>query len=310
MKHYFNKSFLIGSLAIIIAATAWSLDGTLIRPNFYSFPALNVVFIEHIFGALLFAPFLFLGYRKLIWISKKSIFDIVWISLFGWLLWTLAITEAYFAAFRWDTTFSTVIILQKLQPIFALWLARIVLKEKLSKKFYLWAAIGIASAYMIAFWWWNSVLEMNLFSNPAFYAILAAFAFGSSTVFGKDLVDHLWFKLTTALRCTITSFLAWIAIVLFWDISAIANFESLHWQLFTLIVFSSWALGLGLYYFGLKKIPASAATIFELAWPLSGILFDYIFNGNILSPIQILFSVILLISFFMIIRDAKVFIKK
>jgi hypothetical protein len=32
---------------------------------------------------------------------------------------------------------------------------------------------------------------MNLFSNPAFYAILAAFAFGSSTVFGKDLVDHL-----------------------------------------------------------------------------------------------------------------------
>jgi hypothetical protein len=66
MKHYFNKSFLIGSLAIIIAATAWSLDGTLIRPNFYSFPALNVVFIEHIFGALLFAPFLFLGYRKLI----------------------------------------------------------------------------------------------------------------------------------------------------------------------------------------------------------------------------------------------------
>jgi len=310
MKQHFNKSFLIGSVAIIIAATAWSLDGTLIRPNFYSFPALNVVFIEHIFGSLLFAPFLFLGYRKLTKLSKKSMFDIVWISLFGWLLWTLAITEAYFAAFRWDTTFSTVIILQKLQPIFALWLARIVLKEKLSKRFYLWAVIGIASAYMIAFWSGNSLVDIDLLGNPAFYAILAAFAFGSSTVFGKDLVDHLWFKLTTALRFIVTALLAWLAILLFGDIAAIAQFESLHWQLFTLIVFTSGAVGLGLYYFGLKKIPASAATIFELAWPLSGIIFDYIFNGNILSPVQILFSIILLWSFFMIIRDGKLSIKK
>lgn len=302
MKQYFKGKFLIWSLAIIFAATLWSLDGTLIRPNFYNFSPLNIVFIEHLLGAILLSPFLFFWYKKLKNISKSSVFDIFWVSLFGWLLWTLAITAAYFAAFRWDTTLSTVIILQKLQPIFALWLARVVLKEQLSKKFYCWAWIGIVSAYMIAFGGTTSILELNLMSNPAFYAILAAFAFGSSTVFGKDLVDHLWFRLTTALRFTLTSVLALIAILLFWELSTIWNFEILHWQLFGVILFTSGAVGLFLYYFGLKKVPASAATIFELAWPLSGIVFDYMFNGNILTPVQALFSLVLLWAFFMIIK--------
>ena len=49
------------------------------------------------------------------------------------------ITEAYFAAFRGETTLSTVIILQKLQPIFALALAAILLRERLTKTFYMFA---------------------------------------------------------------------------------------------------------------------------------------------------------------------------
>jgi drug/metabolite transporter (DMT)-like permease len=306
MKQYINKKFLIWAGAIIFAAILWSLDGTLIRPNFYSFPALNIVFIEHLFGAILLSPFLFMGWKKLKKLSKKSMFDIIWICVFGGLFGTLAITEAYFAAFRWDTTFSTVIILQKLQPIFAIWLARIVLKERLSAQFYLWAWLGIASAYMIAFGWLgNDIFNIELFGNPALYAILAAFAFASSTVFGKDLVDHLGFRLTTALRFSITALLALIAVVLFGEISAITNFEVLHWQLFTLIVFTSWAAALFLYYFWLKKVQASAATIFELAWPLSGIFFDWYFNGNVLTPLQAIFSIILLLSFFMIIKQAK-----
>jgi len=61
------------------------------------------------------------------------------------------ITEAYFAAFRGETTLSTVIILQKLQPVFALSMAAILLKEKLSLRFYLWAIVAICSAYMITY---------------------------------------------------------------------------------------------------------------------------------------------------------------
>lgn len=308
MKYiYKNNSFIIGAFAIIIAATFWSLDGTIIRPNFYEFSALNIVFVEHLLWAILLSPCIFWGWKRITTLSRKSILSLIWVSFFGGLLGTLMITEAYFASFRWETTFATVIILQKLQPIFALLLAAILLKERLSKRFYVFATIAIFSAYMIAYGsLGKDIFDISLSNNAAFYALLAAFAFWSSTVFGKNLVSDLGFRVSTALRFSLTAIIAWVAIFIFWDFMTIGNFESFHWKLFLLIVCTSGAGALTLYYYGLKKIPASSATIFELAWPLSWVFFDWYFNGNILNSIQVIFSCILLLCFFMIISDKKI----
>ena len=51
-----------------------------------------------------------------------------------------------------------------------------------------------------------------------------------------------------------------------------------------------------LYYYGLKKIPASLATLCELAWPFSAVIFDYFFNHNVLSFTQIVGAVVLVIA--------------
>lgn len=301
-----SRSFIIGAAAIIVAAILWSLDGTLIRPNFYSFPALNIVFIEHFLWAMLLSPFLFWGWKRICSMEKKDYFAVLWVSLLGWLVWTYFITEAYFAAFRGETSFATVIILQKLQPIFALSLASLVLKERLTAWFYAWAWIAVFSAYMIAFWaLWENIFSLNIFSSAAFYAFLAAFAFGSSTVFGKRLVSDLWFRVASALRFWVTAILSLVVLILVGDFAPFLTFEPLHYRLFWIIVLTSGAWALFLYYFGLKKIPASKATIFELAWPLSWIFFDWYFNGNVLNLTQILFSLLLLLSFFMIIKEQK-----
>jgi len=307
MKHFFTwNSPVLWAFAIIIAATLWSLDGTIIRPNFYEFPALNIVFIEHLFWAILLSPFIYYGWNKIKNISKKSLWSLLWVSLFWGLLGTLMITEAYFAAFRGETTLSTVIILQKLQPIFALVWAAVVLGERLSKTFYIFAATAIFSAYMIAYGsLWEDIFNVSLSNNAALYAFLAAFAFGTSTVFWKNIVSDLWFRVSAALRFLCTSLLACIAIILFWDFSTLWNFTDFHWMLFGVIVCTSGAGALFLYYFWLKKIAASRASIFELAWPLSWVFFDWYFNGNILNATQIFFSIVLLICFFIIISDNK-----
>ena len=301
-----SPQFLYGALAIIFAATLWSLDGTIIRPNFYQFPALSIVFLEHLFGTILLLPFLFLGGSKIFSMTKKDVFSLIWVSLFGGLLGTFFITEAFFAAFAGETTVATVIILQKLQPVFALSLAALVLKERLSKWFYIWALVAIFSGYMIAYGsLGKDIFSLSIFHSAAFYAFLAAFAFGSSTVFGKNLVNDLGFRVTTALRFLLTTLLAGLAVLVFGDITSIATLTPFHWQLLVLITFTSGAVALFLYYFGLRRVPASTATIFELAWPLTGIFFDWYFNGNILSTIQILFSLLLMLSFFMIIEEQK-----
>jgi len=119
------------------------------------------------------------------------------------------------------------------------------------------------------------------------------------------LVTDLGFRLTTAFRFITTTLLAGLAIFFFGNFSSLGAFDVFHWELLVLITFTSGAVAMFLYYFGLKRVPASNATIFELAWPLTGIFFDWYFNGNVLSPLQIIFSIILLVSFFMIIEEHK-----
>lgn len=298
--------YIISSLAVILAATLWSLDWILIRPNFYHFPAITIVFLEHFLWSLILSPFLFLSFGKIKTINRKVFISLFWVCLFWGLIWTLSITEAFFAAFRWESFLSVIVILQKLQPIFAITLAAILLKEKLTKIFYLWAIVALVSVYFIVFPDINLDISWTDFFNiPAIYAIVAAFSFWSSTVLWKTLVDDLWFSLSTALRFIFTSILAFFTLLISWNFFSISSLEFFHWELLWVIVVTSGALAMVLYYYWLKKIKASSATIFELAWPLSAIFFDYIFNWKLLTPIQFIASWVLILCFFMIINEGK-----
>lgn len=288
------------------AALLWSLDGVFIRPKFYSLPAGLVVFLEHLLGFIVLAPFMILGWSKIKLLKKKDWGAIFWVSIFGGLLGTLMITKAFFAAVGGEVTFATVVILQKLQPVFALIMARLILGEKLGRRFYFWAAVSIVAAYFLAFGKTGLNLgEINFFHQAAWFAILAAFAFGSATVFGKRIVNHLDFKSTTALRFGLTSLLAFFLIFFNGDLFKINEVGGLYWKLLLLIVFTSGAGAMFIYYFGLKRITASVATICELAWPLSAVFLDYLLNKNILTSGQIIASVILLLSFYMVVKEGK-----
>lgn len=299
-----DKRILIGSGAIMLAASFWSLDGVFIRPKFYVLPAGLVVFLEHTLGFIVLSPFLFTNWYKIKKLSKKSWLAILWVCVFGGLLGTLMITKAFFIAMSGETTFSTVIILQKLQPIFALIMARLILKEKLSFRFYVWATIGIGAAYFLAFGQIN-IFEVDWMHSAVFFALIAAFSFGSSTVFGKRIVNHLDFKMTTALRFGITAVLSLFLIIFTGSISNLSGVTHIQWFYLLIIVFTSGALSMFIYYYGLKRISASAATVCELFWPFSAVILDYILNKNVLNNVQIFSSVILLIVFYFVIKEGK-----
>lgn len=300
-----NKEFVIGSLAIILAAFLWSLDGTFIRPQFYDLPSILVVFLEHTLGFIILSPFIFIHWNKIKALKPKEWGAMLWVCVFGGLLGTWMITQAFFAAVSGETNFATVIILQKLQPIFALVMAAFILKEKPKKGFYGWAALAIIAGYFLAFGKTGlNFGEIDWFHNAAFFAVLAAFSFGSSTVFGKRFVNHLSFQATAALRFGITAILALIATLVTRNF-LLQSVSSSQWGLLGVIVFTSGAVAIFLYYYGLKRVSASATTILELFWPLSAIILDYAINGNVLSPIQIIAVIVLLFSFYMVVRKGK-----
>jgi len=301
-----DKSWIFGALAIILAAWLWSLDGVFIRPKFYVLPAALVVLLEHALGFLVLSPFIFLGWSKIKLLKSKEWAAIGWVAFFGGALGTIMITKAFFAALDGEVTFATVVLLQKLQPIFALIMARLILGERLKRSFYAWALIAIVAAYFLAFGKTGLRLgEINLLHNAAGYAAIAAFAFGSSTVFGKRIVNHLDFKSTAALRFGLTGLLVLVYALLIGDLFKLAAVTGGHWQYLILIVFTSGAAAMFLYYYGLKRVTASAATILELFWPFSAIILDYFINRNILSPAQLVASLVLLLAFLKIVFGEK-----
>lgn len=299
-----NKWTALGAGAIMLAALFWSLDGIFLRPQFYTLPAVVVVFLEHILGFVIFLPWIIKRRRKIKVLSKMDWLAIVGVSVLGWLVGTVFITKAFFAAYGGQVTLATVILIQKLQPVFALILARILLKEKLPAKFYLWATLAIWAWYVLAFGKDGfDILSIQFLHHATFFSLIAAFAFGAGTVLGKRVVSNLDFQLTAGLRFWITSILAFIVLLVMWDVGWISLLSSSHWLSLVIIVFTSWAFAMFLYYFGLKRVKASQATILELFWPLSAIILDYVINGNVLTPLQIGATLVLLFAIFKIVKS-------
>src|SRR3989338_9890759 len=140
---------LAASLFIIIAAILWALDGVVLRPNLYSLPVPTVVFVEYGLAFLVMVPFLI---RELFQFKKLKAGDwgaFLWVAVFGGAFGTMFITKALF--YVDFVNLSIVVLIQKLQPIFALILASLVLKERLPKKFWGWAALAVVATYFVTF---------------------------------------------------------------------------------------------------------------------------------------------------------------
>ncbi|MDQ5885226.1 MAG: hypothetical protein QG645_389, partial [Patescibacteria group bacterium] len=64
-------------------------------------------------------------------------------------------------------------------------------------------------------------------------------------------------------------------------------------------------LALLIYYFGLKRVPASRSAILELAWPLSAVIVGYLFLNQTLQLSQAIAAIVLTTSIIFIAKDAQ-----
>ncbi len=286
-----NKIF-IGAMAVAGAALLWSLDGIFLRPRLASISPTLVVFLEHSLGFIILLPFLFIYKLELKKITKKQWLTIFWVALFGGALGTIFFTKALFLTGFVDV--SVVILLQKFQPIFAILLSAIILRERFAPKFYIYALLALVGGYFVTFKDPTSINFGNATTMMAVFSLLAAFSWGSSTTFGKYSLKNINYRLLTALRFGFTVIILLIPATKYF--STFSSIKASVWGTLAIIVCTSGAVAMYLYYYGLKKIPASLATLCELAWPFSAIIFDYLFNHNALSVTQITGAIVLFIA--------------
>ena len=279
-----NKAF-IGSLLIGIASILWGLDGVVLTPQLNGHNIVFVVFLLHAIPFLLMNFFMYSRYKEIKLLNTRDKISLLLVSVLGGALGTIAIVKALFLVeFQ---PLSVVVLLQKFQPIFAIILAAIVLKEKLTKNFIIWVLLAVVAGYFLTFG-----LSIPSFSsdsttiNAMLLSLFAAFSFGSSTVFSKNILAKVDYLTATFFRYGLTFLLLLPFIIV---MGLYADFKTLttnNWIIILTIALTTGSGAILLYYYGLKYIKASASTLIELFFPISAILFDYFINGNVLSIIQ------------------------
>lgn len=288
-------------LFIITAAVLWAVDGILLRPNLYSLPVALVVFVEHALAFGLMLPF-FIKDRKIFKTLKHADWGaFLWIAVFGGVLGTMFITKALF--YVNFVNLSVVVLIQKLQPIFALSLAALILKEKLPKKFFRWAGVAVVATYFVTFD--NLIPNFNTGEKTIFaalFALGAAFSWGSSTVFGKRALKVVNYKVGTYLRFGLTTLIMFFLVSLTSGFSAVNDITAKQWWIFLIIIGSSGAVSMLIYYYGLNRVKASESAIYELAFPLSAIFLEMAIHHKFLTLTQWLGAILLMYSIYKITR--------
>jgi drug/metabolite transporter (DMT)-like permease len=304
MKERIMKKLLaFGPIFVVVAALLWSFDG-LLRVSLYSLPPAVIVFYEHLLGIIVLLFLSFKWFDDLGKMSRREWIAIVLVSLFsgalGTILYTAALGKIQY------TQFSVVVLLQQLQPIWAIGAASLILKEKITKRFLFWAALALASAYLISF----KDLSVNLSTGSettmaAVFALSAGFLWGTSTAISKYVLKKVSFLTGTALRFFLAPIFALMFVIGSNQTDALLNITPQQFGSLLIITFSTGMVALLIYYYGLKKTPARIATLCELVWPASAIMIDYFIFKKSLSITQFLGVAILLFAIYKVTKPLK-----
>ena len=259
-------------------AALWGTDTVLRRPLVDVLPPLQLVFWEHVVLALVVAPIV-LAHCS----SVRKIRARTWVTVvaIGW-IGSAGATVLFSYAIRAGNP-TTAVLLQKLQPLFAIALARLLLDERWHRAFPPLALVAVGGGYLISFGGENVLAPFaGLDAIAAVMAVGAAAGWGTATVLGRMVAPQIAFELLTALRilCALPV-LALVAFVQGPVVPARGDFI----PLVPLSLLPGFA-ALMLYYRGLRETPAMQATLGELAFPATAAVLNWAVLGAEATLVQ------------------------
>ncbi len=271
--------------SIVLAAALWGVDGIFLRPQLYTLKVPLVVFLESSMILLILSPVIAKRLRGVKALKIKDWLAFAGVAFFGGAIGTMAITKALFYVNY--VNLSIVVLIQKLQPVFAIILASLLLKERPPKIFFVWSVLAIVGAYIMTFGFSIPHLDSDQkLLEAALFALIATFSFAASTVLGKRALRNIDFEVGTYLRFVLMSVLMFIIVASLNEFQYLSQIKKEQWLVLLAIALMTGGAASFLYYYGLKIVTASVSTICELAFPLTAIVLEYLLRGHIMSKIQ------------------------
>ena len=288
-----------GTFLVILACLFWGLD-TLIRYPLVErgINPITIVFFEHILLTTFFSLSLIPSIKRIGELKLADVFSFLVIGGLGSAVATVAFTEA----FQYLNP-SLVILLQKLQPLVAIILSAIVLKEEIHKQFLVWAFICmvggllISSPDIIRFYTLITSDYSTVTSDVALrgYALvgISILGWGATTVFGKRL-SMVGYDTKSIMGGRFLIGLLVLVPFVKWN-ESLSLPQSEDYVRILIMVLISGALAMWLYYKGLERLSARTTAIAEMFFPFFAIVVNWFFLGKQLNDWQLLGGGILII---------------
>jgi len=281
----------LSSFYIILASGIWWIDGyirqwTPIWGNI-------LIAIETTIAGILLLSFLWL-FKKNHIKKIKNMKAMIGMILLGGIGGSWCFAQALSAT----ESLGFVFVLIGLQPIFTIITSALVLGEHPKGSFYAFAATTIFASILLTVGDTGFVLDSTS-THAYIYALLTAVFWWSGTTLSKIVLTHNSHLYALSLRLLFTGLIGWIIVfasremMSLWEIVTKVSINPAN-VLF--LIFVSDLLGYGMYYRGLRDVPATIATIFELAFPLTGFILDYMLYDVTPSPMKVVAALTILMS--------------
>jgi drug/metabolite transporter, DME family len=262
---------------VAFAAALWGTDALFRRPLAHSTGVSTIVFGEHVVLVLVALPFLLPSLRAVVRLGWRYLLAALVIGAGASAVATILFTQAFV-----DGDPVTPVVIQKIQPIVAVIAARLLLGERPRQRFAWYLLPALLGTWLMAFPS-PSHVNTNGALQPALYAVAAAVLWALGTVLGRYLSRVLPFQQVTALRFAFGLPASAVAVLVLGEPAVASVHDSLWIAVLALV---TGAVALSLYYFGLRNTPAVAATIAELAFPVTAAIVGYLAFGAWLTSTQ------------------------
>lgn len=269
-----------GFALVAAAAALWGTDGLYRLGLARELPETTIVAAEHAILVVLTLPLLVRGARR-----ARATFDrgdVAALVIVGGGA-SVAATVMFTRAFAYGDP-NTPLLLQQLQPLFAVVAARLILGERLLARYPFFFLAAVAGAWLVTF---AEPLRVEVTAAvPALLAVGAALLWAMGTVLGRRLTPKVHFTELAALRFGVGLPVALAILPLGGGAAAATGLGGGDVLGLFLLALVPGLLGLTIYYRGLRGTAASSATLAELAFPLSSVLVNYLAFGEALDGSQ------------------------
>jgi DME family drug/metabolite transporter len=254
-----------GAFLIAIAAALWGTDALLRKPLAESTDAATIVFGEHLVLVLIMLPVIPAAFAAVMRAGPRYVAAAAAVGIGASAIATILFTQAFVHG---DPI--TPVVLQKVQPLFAVVGAWFILGERPRPK-YGWLLLGgVVGAWLIAF---PSPFEIHVDrAYTALLAITAAALWAMGTVLGRLLAMRLRFQHVTALRFAFGLPASAVAVLL---LGAPFTTSASDFAWIAVLAIVTGLVALSLYYIGLQRTPAIIAALAELTFPVTAAAVGY-----------------------------------